>query len=165
MKKHIITKEEYEAAKKMAKRNRHKRVDKRLQVIILRYEGASDAEIAVKTQFKRKYVSKLCADFKRMGPEEYARHKYGSNCRNMSVREEAEFFRQFEEKAAKGQVLTVAEISKAYFEKLGKKPNNGIYRVLHRQGWRNIMPRSKHPKKASDEEIESSKKLTQPTKI
>ena len=34
-----------------------------------------------------------------------------------------------------------------------------IYYVLRRHGWRKVMPRSKHPKKASEEVIETSKKL------
>ena len=33
-----------------------------------------------------------------------------------------------------------------------------IYYVLHRHGWRKVMPRSRHPKKASEEVIETSKK-------
>lgn len=37
--------------------------------------------------------------------------------------------------------------------------NSQIYFVLHRHGWRKVMPCSKHPKKASDEEIAASKKL------
>jgi len=164
MTKHIITQEEYEATKELASRNKLKRVDKRLQVVILRYEGKKDEEIGAKLGYVRKRVSQLCAEFKKVGLEEYSRHKYGGNHRNMSVEDEADFFQQFEEKAAKGQVLTVAEISEAYFEKIGKPAHNGIYRVLHKRGWRTIMPRSKHPKKASDEEIESSKKLKKFTK-
>ena len=159
MKKHIIEQDEYEAVKELAKRNTHKRVDKRLQVIILRYEGKKDVEIGEKLGYTRKCVSRLCAEFKRVGLEEYSRHKYGGNHRNMSVEDEAKFFRQFEEKATEGQILTVAEISTAYFQKLGKAPHNGIYCVLHKLGWRNIMPRSQHPKKASEEDIEASKKL------
>ncbi len=34
-----------------------------------------------------------------------------------------------------------------------------IYYVLERHGWRKIMPRSKHPKKANEGAIEASKKL------
>ncbi|MDE7249890.1 MAG: winged helix-turn-helix domain-containing protein, partial [Lachnospiraceae bacterium] len=33
-----------------------------------------------------------------------------------------------------------------------------IYCVLKRHGWRKVMPRSRHPKKASEEVIETSKK-------
>ena len=46
-------------------------------------------------------------------------------------------------------------------EKLGKDTGRVyIYMLLERHGWRKIMPRSKHPQKASDEAIEASKKLT-----
>ena len=51
MKKHKITKEEYEAVKEAAKRNNHKRIEKRLQVIILRYEGKKDREIGEKLYY------------------------------------------------------------------------------------------------------------------
>jgi hypothetical protein len=35
-----------------------------------------------------------------------------------------------------------------------------IDRVLKRQEWRKVKPRSRHPKKAGTEAIEASKKLT-----
>ena len=40
-----------------------------------------------------------------------------------------------------------------------------IYMLLKRKGYRKVMPRSKHPKKAKEEAIEASKKLTQRQKI
>ena len=33
-----------------------------------------------------------------------------------------------------------------------------VYNMLYRNNWRKVMPRSKHPKKASDEAIEVYKK-------
>ena len=47
MKTYHISEAEYEAAKALAKKNQNKRVDKRLQVIILRYEGLKDQETNV----------------------------------------------------------------------------------------------------------------------
>jgi transposase len=160
MQKHIITEAEYLAVKDMAKRNKNKRVDKRLQVIILRYEGKKDIEIAEKQGYARKRVSQLCAEYKKVGLEEYARHKYGGNHRSLSVEEEKEILDRFREKAAQGEMVTVQEI-KAEFERiLGKDTGRGyIYMLLKRHGWRKVMPRSKHPKKASAEAIEASKKL------
>jgi len=70
VKKHIITEAEYAAAKAASKRNKNKRVEKRLQVIILRYEGKKDVEIAQKLDYLRKRVSQLCAEFKRVGLDE-----------------------------------------------------------------------------------------------
>nr|WP_218563717.1 winged helix-turn-helix domain-containing protein [Peptoniphilus indolicus] len=58
-------------------------------------------------------------------------------------------------------MVTAKEIEKAYVKLVGHSIGTGqIYRVLKRHGFRKIMPRSKYPKKASKEVIETSKKLT-----
>ena len=79
MQKHKITEHEYKEVKKLSKANKQKRVDKRLQVIIMRYEGKTDKEIAEKLGYNRKWVSQLCSDFKKQGLSEYGRHKFGGN--------------------------------------------------------------------------------------
>ena len=85
--------------------------------------------------------------------------------KDMGQDEEEIVLTQFLNKAEKGQIVETSEIKKAYDEKIGHKTGHGqIYRVLHRHGWRKVMPRSKHPKKASDEVIEASKKLNLYTK-
>ena len=162
MKKHTISKEEYEAIKAQAKRNQNKRVDKRLQVLILRYEGMKDREIAKKLDYDRKRISQLCAEFKLVGLEEYARQKYGGNNRNMKSEEEKEFLAGFEEAARNGQIITIGEIAAAYDEKTGKEheSKSTVYYLLHKHGWRMIAPQTAHPGKASEEAIEASKKLT-----
>ena len=48
MKKHNITEHEYSQVIELSRRNKLKRIDKRLQVIILRYEGMKDKDIAAK---------------------------------------------------------------------------------------------------------------------
>ena len=78
----------------------------------------------------------------------------------MTIEEEAAFLEPYRKKAENGQIVSVAEIKAAYEQAVGHTIGRGqIYRVLHRQGWRKVMPRSKHPKKASEEVIETSKKL------
>jgi hypothetical protein len=58
-------------------------------------------------------------------------------------------------------VLDTAELERCYEKAVGHRISSGqIYRVLQRHDWRKVMPRSKHPKKASEEVIETSKKLT-----
>ncbi len=80
----------------------------------------------------------------------------------MSFEEEATFLEQFKEK---GQLVEISEIKEAYDKAIGHKSGSAqIYRVLHRHGWRKVMPRSKHPQKASNEAIEASKKLKQKQK-
>ena len=79
----------------------------------------------------------------------------------MSEEAEAELVKPFQEKAEKGQIVETSKIKEEYEKRVGHKIGSGqIYRVLDRQGWRKVMPRSRHPKKGSEEEIESSKKLT-----
>lgn len=161
MKKHIITEEEYIAAKEAVRINKHKRVDKRLQVILMRYEGYKDIEISERLGYSRKRISQLCAEFKAVGLETYAKLKYGGNNRALSIEEEREILKAFEEKATQGELVTVQSIKGAFDEKRGKDTGRGyIYMLLERHGWRKVMPRSKHPNKANDEAIEASKKLT-----
>ena len=79
----------------------------------------------------------------------------------MTCEEEAAFLSAYKELAEQGQIIETGEIKRSYEEKTGHRIGKGqIYRVLKRHGWRKVMPRSKHPNKASDEAIEASKKLT-----
>ena len=161
MKIYQISEAEYEAIESMSRVNQYKDVDKRLQVLLLRYEGKTDREIGEKLGYHRKRVSQLCSEYKQVGLEEYARRKYGGNHRNLSIEEEAAFLSKFKEAAETGQVPTVSEIAAAYDEETGKErvTNNTVYELLHRHGWRKLIPQTAHPGKASEEEIESSKKL------
>lgn len=161
MKIHTITEQEYQSVKAVAEKNKLKRVDRRLKVIILRYEGMTDEAIGQKLGYSRKYVSQLCAAFKAVGLEEYSRHKYGGNNQSISTREERDIIEGFEKQAIDGKVVTIRSIKAAFDARRGKVTGRGyIYEVLKRHKWRKVMPRSKHPKKASDEAIEASKKLS-----
>ncbi|MCK5555297.1 MAG: winged helix-turn-helix domain-containing protein [Alphaproteobacteria bacterium] len=56
-------------------------------------------------------------------------------------------------------MLEVRSIHKAHCAKLGKNiPLSTTYRLLHRHGWRKIMPRSRHPK-ANKESQAAFKKM------
>jgi transposase len=103
VKKHIITEAEYKAVKEMSKLNTNKRVEKRLQVIIMRYEGKKDIEISEKLDYSRKRISQLCAAFKKDGLAEYARHKYGGNHQALTDDEEQEILDIFAEKQPKAK--------------------------------------------------------------
>ena len=77
----------------------------------------------------------------------------------MSFQEEEALLEPFMAQAEKGQMLDTAELEKRYEEAVGHRIGSGqIYRVLKRHDWRKVMPRSKHPRKASEEVIETSKK-------
>ena len=70
------------------------------------------------------------------------------NRRNLSIDEEKKLLSYFEEKANKGQLITVKEIEQEYIKLVEHSIATGqIYKVLKRHNWRKVMPRSKHPKK------------------
>jgi len=151
---------ELEAARK---KNKDKRVDKRLEALLLRSSGESREAVAAKTGFCKQYVTDLTANYQQNGLSAIVENHYGGNHRNMSFEDEAELLKTFAKAAEAGEVIEVSDILRAYEEKLGRtfdKDHGRIYRVLARHNWRKVMPRSRHPKKASDEVIETSKKLT-----
>ena len=159
-----ISEEEYKTIKEAAKRNKNKRVDQKLQVLILRYEGKGNEEIAKQTGYNPRYITTLMGQYKNQGIEEYIRIKQTSHRRNLSEEREAEILAGLEEKVRAGETLTVTEIKEALDKEVGKESSpNYVYRVLHRHGWRKVMPRSKHPRAASQEEQDSSKKLKRNT--
>ena len=78
----------------------------------------------------------------------------------MSAEEEEALLEPFQAEAEAGQIVEVSKIKARYEEAVGHSIGGSqIYYVLERNGWRKVMPRSKHPKKASDEVIAASKKL------
>ena len=142
------------------KENKDKRAEKRLHAMELRVAGKRAEEIAAATGFHRAYISQLSAKYQKGGIEAIAGNHYGGNRRNMSMQEEAAVLEPFRKKAEQGQIVEVSEIKASYEQAVGHSIGTGqIYYVLRRQGWRKVMPRSRHPKKASDEVIDTSKKL------
>ena len=133
---------------------------KRIQCLKLRAENKMQLEeISVITGYNAKYISQLISKYIKSGLGEMQNKKREANRRHLSFEEEKELLTEFLKQAENGQMLVVDDIRKAYSEKVGKKTSkNGIYKVLARHGWRKVMPRSKHPNKASEEAIEAYKK-------
>ena len=145
------------------KKNRNKNIERRLYVLVMRAEGKSLEEISEKTGYHISTASKLIARYMRDGISAIAENHYKGNRRNMSFEEEAAILTPFIERAKRGEMVDIKEIAAAYQKAVPHKiSDTQIYYVLHRHGWRKIMPRSRHPKKASEEAIEASKKLKQP---
>ena len=140
-----------------------KKVDRRLYAVQLRGEGLTNDEIAQKLDTSDKMVSQWVSAYINNGgiaallPKE----RIGMH-RNLSIEEEKEFLSTYTEQAEAGQIIDLNELKAAYIEKVGHSIGGSqIYRMLERHGWRKVMPRSKHPQKASNEAIEASKKLNQ----
>ena len=160
-KRYHIKEEQVAEIERARKQNKDKNVEKRLKALLLHAESKKREEIAEKTGFAKSYISELVSKYCNKGIEAIVENKYGGNRRNMSFSEEEAFLAKYKKLAEQGQIIEVGAIKKAYEEKVGHTIGKGqIYRVLERHGWRKVMPRSKHPNKASDEAIEASKKLT-----
>ena len=159
--KYKISEEQYVEIKAAQKANRDKQIENRQKVLALRYEGKKLDEIAAATGFHHAHISNLIRKYFEEGLPAIAEKHYSGNRRNMSIEEETAFLEPYRQEAEEGHILETGEIKRAYEEKVGHPVGNGqIYRVLERHGWRKVMPRSQHPKKASEEVIETSKKLT-----
>ena len=160
---HKISQEDAKAIRLEMEKVTDAKIYARLQAVALRGQGLGNDEIALISGYNSKYVGDLCKRYKLEGIEVLkADGRKGGNNRHMNEVEAAEFLDKYKEKAAKGQVVSVEEIAKAYDEAVGKehKSLSSIYYFLHRNDWRKIVPKKQHPGKASDEEIEASKKLT-----
>lgn len=94
----------------------------------------------------RSRVDKSCPESEEKSSWGGRRHAY------MTMEEEREFLRPWEERAASGGVLIVSPIHRAFEERVGRRVQPAtIYRLLARHGWRKIAPDNAHPK--GDEEV------------
>ena len=158
MKRFQITDAEYEAikAKEAKTKDKNKNISCRLRVLMLWHDGKSLNEIGEMMDLHPISVNGMCRRYRKEGLEEYARNKYTSHHWLLSWEKEEEILNAF--KAKSGQQITTKEIKVALDEACGKDTGTSyVYRVLKRHGWSKKMPRSKHPKAASEEACEASK--------
>ena len=161
MKRYTFTLEEMQEIKAAREKNRDKNVEKRLAALEMRAEGKRNKEISEKTGFHTQYITVLVSRYKANGLASITESHYHGNHRNLSYAEEEALLEPFRLDSKAGKMVSVHDdIETAYREAVGHSIGTSqIYCVLRRHGWRKVMPRSKHPKKASDEVIETSKKL------
>ena len=164
MRGYTISADEYQKLVEAEKQCKDKRTSKKLTVLLIRFSGVSIAETAQRMNCSERKVARLVSEYKKQGLEEFVRCKYaGGNHRSLSEEEENDILAQFEKMAEEGHIVTAQDIKKAFDERIGKDTGRGyIYMLLKRHGWRKVMPRAKHPKKADEEAIQASKKLTTP---
>ena len=138
------------------------KVYRRFQVIWFLSQGKTPKEVSELIGFSSEHIRNLGRLFNKRGLDEFGLDgRKGGNNRLLTSEEAAAFLSEFEKEACAGRILTAQEMSAAYDERVGitHKSHSTFYRLIHRMGWRKIKPRSKHPKKASDEVIAASKKL------
>ena len=137
--KNLITEAEYKEVCQFAKKNQDKRIERRLQVLMLRHEGLKNQEIAEKLNYSVVSINSLCKEFKTTGLEEYVRNKYKGNNRNLSQEDERKILNVFYQKASNGEEVSARMVREKLEKKLGRKTSDKyVYDVLKRHGWKSI---------------------------
>jgi transposase len=144
----------------MLKEAKSKADYQRIQCVWLRAAlGLRAAQIAIALGWQVGSVRQIHSDYLRQGEDVlWGKPLGGRRRQNLTVEQERELLTPFLEQAAAGGVLVVAPVQAAYEAAVGRPVHHSVvYRALHRQGWRKITPRPKHPK-ASEEVREAFKK-------
>jgi transposase len=132
----------------------------RIQGVWLRAAlGLSALQIAQALGWQPQSVRQLHSDYRRHGEAVLlGKPKGGRRHQNLTLAQEQQLLAPFLAQAQEGGVLVVAPVQAAYEQMVGRPVHPSVvYRALHRQGWRKITPRPKHPK-ASEEVCAAFKK-------
>lgn len=105
-------------------------------------------EIALHTGVSATTVHRVVSTYNRLGPAALETPGKGGRRRQYLTRaEEQEVLAPFFAQAEQGEIATVQEVQRAYQAKEGHEVEEStIYRLLHRHGWRKLLPRPRHPK-------------------
>ena len=104
-------------------------------------------QVAVILGVSKSWTCRLRREFIRAEGKVTPPVRGGRRRAHMTPEEEVAFLEPFFEKAAEGGILVVSEIKQALDTYLGRKVAlSSIYNLLHRHGWRKIVPDKRHPK-------------------
>jgi transposase len=117
------------------------------------------SEIARHTDVSVSCVHSVVSQYNRFGPQAIEGHEHGIRRRcYLSRDQETEFLKPFIELATRGEICVAGQIRKSLEDLLDHKVHHStVYRMLHRNGWREIVPRPVHPE-AKEKAQEAFKK-------
>ncbi len=132
----------------LQKRAKTKRDFQKVQTLALKRLNYRHDEIKTCLNVGRDNITRTLSKYRKKGPDAlFEDGRGGRKHENMSEEEEKLFLKPFLKQAEKGGVLIANKIHIAYEKAVGRKiPLSTIYAMLHRNGWRKISPRPKHPK-------------------
>jgi transposase len=111
-------------------------------------EPRSAEEIARHCGVSKATVHAVISRYNRLGVAAIETPGKGGRRRQyLTLEEEKEFLTPFFAQAESGEIATVGQIWRAFEQRVGHTVDDStIYRLLHRHGWRKLMPRPRHPK-------------------
>jgi transposase len=131
----------------LQQRAQTKREFQRVQCLYFGQHGCSSTDIVATVALSTATVKRVWADYRERGEEAIFEDRRGGRYHAHLTREEEEaFLAPFFEAAKKGGILVVQTVKEAYEKKVERRVGSStIYDLLHRHGWRKIVPRPSHP--------------------
>jgi transposase len=133
---------------------------RRIQCVYLAISNPdmSNSKIAEITLFSLRNVYLIFDRYRKDGMEGLSDKRGGRYRENMTIDDESQFLKPFEEKSKTGSLVVLGDVKKAYEDKVGHEvAESTIYRLFDRHGFRKIVPYKRH-RKANKEEQEAFKK-------
>lgn len=133
---------------------------RRCQAVYLRIVKQMPAsDIADITGFSLSHIYKIHSQCGKEGISCLGSSSKGGRYRSyLSLDEETAMLGEIEKVAVKGGIVEISKVRKLFEEKAGRQVAlYTAYRLLHRHGWRKIVPRPYHPKQKADD-IDTFKK-------
>src|SRR3954464_12680510 len=144
----------------LLKEARSKAEYQRVQCVWLRATlGLSSRQVAEILAWQASSVRHVQARYLQQGEAALRDKPHGGRPHaHLTVEEEQNLLAPFIEKAKRGAVVVAAPVCQAYEDQLGYPVHHSlVYRALHRQGWRKVQPRPKHPKADAEAQEEFQK--------
>lgn len=134
---------------------------KRLQALLCRMRDIPVKQAAEISGLNRATVFRVCDRYTESGLEGLKSKREMPLRRKISEEREAEIFGLLAAKAANGEYSRTSELQNEFETLAGVKYHPlFFFRVLARNNWRKVVPRSRHPKAADAASCEDAKKLT-----
>src|SRR6186997_486684 len=121
----------------------------RIQMVLLRESGMtqpsiSDAMGVSLSTVNRAHMAYDHGGIKALKPKPNGGRKH----ENMTLAEEKVLLARFAKAAGAGEMLNIHDLKVAYEKAIGHPTSDStVYNLLHRHGWRKLMPRPFHPKR------------------
>jgi transposase len=121
----------------------------RVQCVWLRATlGLTSQQIAAALGWQASSVRHVQARYFHEGEDSLCDQPHGGRYHaHLTRQEEQELLAPFLTRAEQGEIVIAAPVQQAYAARLGHPVHHSVvYRALHRQGWRQVQPRPRHPK-------------------
>src|ERR1700730_14852571 len=121
----------------------------RIQMVLLRESDMTQSAIAAAMGVSLSTVNRAHMAYDRGGIKALKPKPIGGRQReNMTLSEEKALLARFGQAAGAGEMLNIYDLKAAYEQAIGHPTSNStVYNLLHRHGWRKLMPRPFHPKR------------------